>query len=117
MRLVLGRSGSGKTTYCMNEIKKFEQEAFSKPLIYIVPEQSSFDAERQLIKAIGKSGIMNTQVLSFRRLAYRIFSEKGIKQNEISNNNNKFCQMISLQQVTKETLKITNIKSLAVCND
>lgn len=85
MRLILGRSGSGKTTRCMEELKKFEQEAYSKPLLYIVPEQFSFEAERALIKVIGKKGIINAQVLSFRRLAFRIFAEKGLKENSLGN--------------------------------
>ena len=39
MKLITGRSGTGKSTYCMNEIKKYVEESFDKPLIYIVPEQ------------------------------------------------------------------------------
>lgn len=86
MRLILGRSGTGKTQYAMEEVKKWEnEEAYTKPLLYIVPEQASFEAERELIRRIGKKGIMNAQVLSFRRLAFRIFSEKGFHENMIGN--------------------------------
>lgn len=83
MRLILGRSGSGKSLYCMNEIKKYDEEAFSKPLLYIVPEQFSFEAERNLIKVLEKKGMINSQVLSFKRLAYKIFTEKGFNENPI----------------------------------
>ncbi len=86
MRLILGRSGSGKTKYAMEEVKKWEEEgAYTKPLIYIVPEQFSFEAERELVQTIGKSGIMKSQVFSFQRLAFHIFSEKGLKENNIGN--------------------------------
>ena len=110
MKLILGRSGSGKSTYCMNEIKKYEQEAYTKPLIYIVPEQSSFDSERQLINAIGKTGIMNTQVLSFRRLAYKIFSEKGIKQNELSISGKSMLVYSIILKHENDLLVLKNIK-------
>ena len=85
MRLILGRSGSGKSLYCMKEIKKYDEEAFSKPLLYIVPEQFSFEAERNLISVLGKKGMINSQVLSFKRLAYKIFTEKGFNENPIGN--------------------------------
>ena len=110
MRLILGRSGSGKTTYCMNEIKKFEQEAFSKPLLYIVPEQSSFNAEKKLINSIGKNGIMNTQVLSFRRLAYKIFAEKGLKLNQISTSGKSMLIYNIILKNEKDLLIFKNIK-------
>ena len=84
MRLILGRSGSGKTTFCMNEVKKYDAEAFSKPLLYIVPEQFSLEAERELINVLRKKGIINAQVLSFKRLAYKLFAEKGLKEKSLS---------------------------------
>jgi len=85
MKLITGRSGTGKSTYCMSEIKKYVNEAFSKPLIYIVPEQFSFEAEKELISNIGGKGIINTQVLSFKRLAYKIFTENNVKINQLGN--------------------------------
>lgn len=85
MKLITGRSGTGKSTYCMNEIKKYVEEAFDKPLIYIVPEQFSFEAEKELINTIGGKGIINTQVLSFKRLAYKIFTENNVKINQLGN--------------------------------
>jgi ATP-dependent helicase/nuclease subunit B len=43
----------------------------------LVPEQFSFQAEKNLIKVVGSTGIKNVQVLSFNRLAYSVFSEVG----------------------------------------
>ena len=45
MKLVLGRAGSGKSFYCMNEIKENILASTEYPLIYIVPEQYSLNAE------------------------------------------------------------------------
>ncbi|MCD8036257.1 MAG: helicase-exonuclease AddAB subunit AddB [Clostridiales bacterium] len=73
LRFILGRSNSGKSSFCLNEIK--EKQKLDKRLIYIVPEQYSLQAERELVDVTG--GIINAVVLSFRRLADNIFSEKG----------------------------------------
>ena len=51
MRFILGRSGTGKTTKCLNEIKENLDNDFNKPMYYIVPEQFSFEAEKKLIEA------------------------------------------------------------------
>ena len=73
LRFIIGRSGSGKSTLCLNEIN--EKQKLGKRLIYIVPEQYSLQAERELVAVSG--GIVSAVVLSFRRLAENIFSEKG----------------------------------------
>ena len=55
MRFILGKSGTGKTTTCLNEIKKAIDEGFDGNIIYIVPEQFSFESEKKLIESIGKT--------------------------------------------------------------
>ncbi|NLY43132.1 MAG: helicase-exonuclease AddAB subunit AddB [Clostridiaceae bacterium] len=77
LRFIYGRSGSGKTYFCLNEIKSRIKENAARPLILLVPEQFTFQAERNLISVLGTGGILKTEVLSFRRLAFRIFNEAG----------------------------------------
>ncbi|MFA6309104.1 MAG: helicase-exonuclease AddAB subunit AddB [Clostridia bacterium] len=77
LRFIYGRSGSGKTHYCLNEIRTKIEAGFEKPLILLVPEQFTFQAEKQLINVLDSGGIINTEVLSFSRMAYRIFNEVG----------------------------------------
>ncbi|WP_416150502.1 helicase-exonuclease AddAB subunit AddB [Salipaludibacillus sp. HK11] len=73
----LGRSGSGKTTKMQTEmIDKMNENPTGDPIIYLVPEQMTFQAEKNLVKRMGK-GITRTQVLSFSRLALRILQEVG----------------------------------------
>lgn len=84
MKLIYGRSGSGKSFYCMNEIKKCIEQDFGKTLIYIVPEQYSLAGEFDLSKILNRNGTINIQVLSFKRLAYRIFNELGFAKLQFS---------------------------------
>ena len=84
LRLVYGRSGSGKSYLCEQEIKEQLKKEGSERLILLVPEQFTLQAEKSLIKATGKEGIMRAEVLSFGRMAYRIFNEVGgIAQSHI----------------------------------
>ncbi len=77
IRIIYGRAGSGKTHYCLNDIKSRASSGDSHPLVLLVPEQFTLQAERDLISVLGTGGILETEVLSFRRLAFRVFSQEG----------------------------------------
>ena len=84
MNFILGRSGTGKTALCMNQIKEAINSGFDKPVIYIVPEQFSFESEKKIIDVLGKNGIIGAQVLSFKRLAYKVFNENNVNINNLN---------------------------------
>ena len=77
IRIIQGRAGSGKSRHCLWEIKEALKNKEADKIFLIVPEQYTFQAERELLEVLPKGGILGTEVLSFRRLAYRIFSEEG----------------------------------------
>jgi len=83
LRIVYGRAGSGKTTLVLNEMKSRLEKINSGAglhhdmLVLLVPEQFSFQAEKKLVSVVGTGGILDAEVLSFQRMAYRIFNESG----------------------------------------
>ncbi len=77
LQFIYGRSGSGKSFHCLNSIKIKQNMDSSKKLVLLVPEQYTLQAERDLIKVLGTGGILNTEVLSFRRMAYRVLNDVG----------------------------------------
>ncbi|MFD2443139.1 helicase-exonuclease AddAB subunit AddB [Bacillus sp. CGMCC 1.16607] len=78
VRLLYGRSGSGKTTYSLNEIKsKLMEEPEGNPIIYLVPDQMTFLSEYRLISGEDINGMIRAQVFSFTRLAWRVLQETG----------------------------------------
>ncbi|ALF09742.1 helicase-exonuclease AddAB subunit AddB [Parageobacillus thermoglucosidasius] len=78
LRFLLGRSGSGKTTTCLNEIRdKLKEDPKGNPIVYLVPEQMTFQSEYALIHTPGLAGMMRAQVFSFTRLAWRVLQETG----------------------------------------
>ena len=75
LRFVYGPAGTGKTTFCFEEIKN---RIGSEEKIYIItPEQFSFTAERNLLEVVKKGSAINAEVLTFNRMAYRVFQEVG----------------------------------------
>lgn len=78
IQFILGRAGTGKSTYCLTQIiEENIKDPLGPPLILLVPEQSTHQIEMNLAQASGLGGIMRSQVLSFRRLGWRVFSETG----------------------------------------
>lgn len=77
LRIIYGRAGSGKSRFCIEDIKRSKVEYPDKTLILLVPEQFTLQGEKNLVKALGASGIEEAEVLSFKRLARRILDEVG----------------------------------------
>lgn len=78
LRFIVGRAGSGKTRTCLEEMASQLQSGQDGPaLILLVPEQATFQAELSLLRQPGIAGSARGQVLSFRRLAFRVLKEAG----------------------------------------
>lgn len=78
LRFVRGRSGSGKTTFLLNEMKEsLQQKPDGKPIFLIVPDQMTFLTEYKMVSQPDLKGMIRLQVYSFTRLAWRILQETG----------------------------------------
>ena len=75
LRIIYGKSGSGKSEYCFKEIAKLIKE--EKKIYIITPEQFSFTAEKKLMEAIETEAVFNAEVVTFSRMAYRVIQEIG----------------------------------------
>ncbi|ABZ85506.1 ATP-dependent nuclease subunit b [Heliomicrobium modesticaldum Ice1] len=78
LRFILGRAGTGKSRACLDEIaQELKGSPQGPPLLFLVPEQATFQTERALATMPGLGGTIRAQVFSFRRLAYRVLQEVG----------------------------------------
>lgn len=77
LRLIKGRSGSGKSTYVMEQIAAALQANPRKKMILLLPEQATFYYQYELINHYGLHGVLSLQILSFQRLARIVLQETG----------------------------------------
>ncbi|WP_202081171.1 helicase-exonuclease AddAB subunit AddB [Caldalkalibacillus salinus] len=78
IQFLIGRSGSGKSTWMREQVKQqLEQEPKGDPIIFLVPDQMSFQIEYDISSTPALKGMLRAQVLSFSRMAYRILQEVG----------------------------------------
>ncbi|WP_078381492.1 helicase-exonuclease AddAB subunit AddB [Sutcliffiella halmapala] len=78
IRFLIGRTGSGKTKWCNEQIlHKLQEKPEGPPIIYLVPEQMTFQSEYGIVQSPEVHGMIRAQVFSFTRLAWRILQEVG----------------------------------------
>src|SRR5690554_4687410 len=104
MRFIFGRAGSGKSYTCMQQIKDLLGK--EGPLILLVPEQYTLQAEKNLVRALGSTGLVGAEVLSFRRMAHRVLSEVGGLTRRHMDSAGKSMLLYRIMDGMKEDLKI-----------
>ena len=71
LRFIYGRSGSKKSSFCLNSIKDKEKAYL------LVPEQFSFQSEKSLIEKAGENALLKASVISFKKMITMVLNEVG----------------------------------------
>ena len=80
VKFILGRGGSGKSTYMLEQIKERVQDNETSPVIRLVPEQYTFEMEKRMSKLFTgskKDKYLRARVLSFKTMSDIVFSNVG----------------------------------------
>ena len=110
LHIYTGSSGSGKSHQLYTEIIKQSMERPTDRFFVIVPEQYSMQTQRELVRLHPRHGILNIDVLSFARLAYRVFAEVGEQSQLLEEIGKSFVlQKIALDHKKQLTLLGTNL--------
>ncbi len=75
VQFILGRSGTGKTSYCIRAIVEALLEPSERPLLFLVPEQATYQAERAILSDKRLAGYHRLQILSFDRLQFMLLGK------------------------------------------
>ncbi|MFQ6035463.1 MAG: PD-(D/E)XK nuclease family protein [Sedimentisphaerales bacterium] len=76
VQFILGRSGTGKTSYCIKSIVNALLELpCNQPLLFLVPEQATYQAERAILADKRIVGYSRLNVLSFDRLQFLLLGK------------------------------------------
>ena len=103
LRIIYGRSGTGKSEYCYKEIaQKIKTE---NKILIITPEQFSFTAEKKLMEAINTEAVLNAEVVTLSRMAYRVINEIGGKNTTNLTKCGKAMLIYSILSNNKKKLK------------
>jgi ATP-dependent helicase/nuclease subunit B len=79
VQFILGRSGTGKTTFCVNAIVESLLEKSDRSLIFLVPEQATYQAGRAVLNDPRIAGFNRLHVLSFDRLIFLVSGKNAAR--------------------------------------
>lgn len=84
VRFVIGRAGTGKTHYCLESVRqRLREDPVEGPrLVLLVPEQAGLQVERALLDLAAMPCAHRAEVLSFRRLAFKILASAGAPEKQ-----------------------------------
>ena len=80
LAFIYGNSGNGKSEYIYQKTVDMAARQPYGRFYVVVPEQFTMSAQKSLVEHTENGVIRNVDVVSFDRLAYRVFDELGIHQ-------------------------------------
>jgi ATP-dependent helicase/nuclease subunit B len=102
LRIIYGKAGSGKSSFVFNEIK--DEKNFGK-IFVITPEQFSYISEKKLLETLDEKASINSEILSFNRIAHRIELEVGGVSKVDLSESGKAMLVYSILSENKKDLK------------
>ena len=112
LQMVFGGSGSGKSSYVYEKVLAQAKEQPDKMFFVVVPEQFTMQTQRELVSRQEQHSIMNVDVVSFPRLAYRIFDELGLGNIKILEETGKNLVLRRVAEEKQDNLKLIKAKKI-----
>ncbi|MDO5423690.1 MAG: helicase-exonuclease AddAB subunit AddB [Eubacteriales bacterium] len=106
LQMILGNSGSGKTRLLYEKVIQESRNHPEEAFLVLVPEQFTLQTQKELVNLHPDHGILNIDVLSFQRLAWRIFEETGTSTKTVLEETGKNLLLRKVAQEKQESLKV-----------
>lgn len=106
LKIITGGSGSGKSTYVYEKIIRESEANPKRNYLILVPDQFTMQTQMDLVKMSKRGGIMNIDVLSFSRLAHRIFEETGGQRKPVLDDTGKSLVLCKVAGTIKDDMPV-----------
>lgn len=107
LQMIYGRANSGKTQFILEKSEELFKK--NKPFIIIVPEQFTHISEKRLIEKIGSIRSDTAEVLSFERIAGRIY--------DLYPGNKKIIGSVGKSLIMSKVISESELKYYKGCSD
>lgn len=106
LRFCFGGSGSGKSRKLHELITEWAQREPERNFLFLVPDQFTMQTQVDLVNESCCGGIMNIDVLSFGRLAHRIFEETGYGSKPVLDDTGKSLVLRKVASELKDKMPV-----------
>lgn len=106
LQFIIGSSGSGKTRRLYEDLIEHSMEQPDGRFFAIVPEQFTMQTQKDIVMLHPRHGVMNIDIVSFERLAYRIFEELAVERLTILDDMGKSMVLRKVAAGKKKELKL-----------
>lgn len=110
IQFIFGGSGTGKTTYIYKQMIEKSEYKEHAPLFLVLPEQANLAAEQDIVMLHPKGGTMDIAVVSFTRLAFKVFDEQNVHTYDILDDYGK--SMLIMKLLKKHQKEFTYYGSM-----
>ena len=104
--LLAGPSGSGKTTYLYEELMKEAERSSAFQALAVVPEQFTMQTQKDLVTLQENHSVIQIDILSFDRLAYRVMGEQGAEGLTVLDDMGKLMVLRRAAALCSEELRV-----------
>ena len=79
LQFITGGAGSGKTRYLYQQAIRESLVHPDLTYLVVVPEQYTMQTQKEIIRLHPRHGVLNIDIVSFKRLACRVFEDMGVQ--------------------------------------
>ncbi len=106
LQFYFGASGAGKSSRLHKDVLMWAKQEPERNFLFLVPDQFTMQTQVDLVRASDCGGIMNIDVLSFGRLAHRIFEETGYGNRPVLDDTGKSLVLRKVAASLQEKLPV-----------
>lgn len=106
LQFYFGASGAGKSRQLHKDMLSIAEKEPRKNILFLVPDQFTMQTQFDLVNASKEKGIRNIDVLSFGRLAHRIFEETGFGKFPVLDDTGKSLVLRKATTAIREELPV-----------
>ncbi len=110
IQFILGASGTGKTSYIYEKLIQDSMKEEKESILFVLPEQSNMATEQDMVSRHPMGGTMDVSILSFTRLAFKVFDELNVHTYDVLDDYGK--SMLLMKVLKEQEGKLVYYKNM-----